>query len=103
MLSRSRAFFVFCLALFVEHMALANASFTDLDKLYNNTSPSWWPEYQTIQTDLEDLRVQDARLGLESLLKRYSEDESAFTLLVLRYLWLTDTDGCSFLVTAQNS
>ncbi|MGI9278970.1 MAG: hypothetical protein ACR2PX_04980, partial [Endozoicomonas sp.] len=97
MLSRSRAFFVFCLALFMGPMALANASFTDLDKLYNNTSPSWWPEYQTIQTDLEDLRVQDARLGLESLLKRYSEDEATFTLLVLRYLWLTDTDGCSFL------
>ncbi|KEQ18764.1 hypothetical protein [Endozoicomonas numazuensis] len=97
MLSKIQAVCAFCLALFLGQIATANSSFSDLDKLYNDSSPSWWPEYQTIQTDLKDLRVQDARLGLESLLKRYSEDENTFTFLVLRYLWLTDTDGCSFL------
>ena len=69
--------------------------FANLEAHIKRQVPDWWPQYQVVQAALQDQRLEDARLLLESLLKDQTKDESAFQLLGPRYLWLTPTPDCA--------
>ena len=71
--------------------------FTPLDRHIEQQTPDWWPQYQVVQSAIQDQRLEDARLLLEPLLKDHAEDEAAFQLLGPRYLWLTQAPDCAVL------
>ena len=95
-MNRCRQLVLSCLVIWLT-MGLALSStrdsspdpFVPLENHIEQKAPDWWPQYQVVQTALQDQRPEDARLLLEPLLKDQAEDEAAFQLLGPRYLWLT--------------
>ncbi|MGI9274556.1 MAG: hypothetical protein ACR2PT_06845 [Endozoicomonas sp.] len=75
----------------------ANDTFSDpftlLEKHFEQRAPAWWPQYQVIQASIQKQELEAAQPVLESLLNEQSENELAFELLAMRYLWLAQHLG----------
>ncbi|MGI9280616.1 MAG: hypothetical protein ACR2PX_13490 [Endozoicomonas sp.] len=96
-----KGFFILSMVLGLSRWSVAENTetnpFTALETRIEQQAPNWWPVYQVVQTAIQDQRVEDARLLLDSLLNDHAEDESAFQLLGPRALWLTPFPDCAVL------